>query len=295
MEAPLTEFKRLNLPEVTLCCVDTRSVTLALDAVRRCMAAANFGQVLFFGPQPEPHQASTPEGVTWITIPPLRGIEDYNRIMLRELAPHVSTSHVLVVQWDGFITDPARWSAGFLDWDYIGAPWHHDGQAAQVGNGGFSLRSHKLLQALLDVPADFQRPEDVEICVHQQPLLAERYGIRIAPPNIAQDFACEYGSFRPAFGFHGVHNFAFVFDAPMLESWLDSAPAEIIAHPQTRKLVKSLMRGGRTTEAIQLIRQRSRITGWSLDQCTLLLRALARSLKDRISLPTRTIPPRSGK
>lgn len=171
MAARSTETARLSLPQVTLCCVDTRSVTLALKAVQHCMRLADFGDVLFMGPPVQENGIAVPEGVRWIPCSPLQGIEDYNRIMLRDLARHVRTSHVLIVQWDGFITDPSHWREDFLRWDYIGAPWYHGGHPGQVGNGGFSLRSHKLLQALLEVPVDFRRPEDMEICVHQQPLL----------------------------------------------------------------------------------------------------------------------------
>jgi len=282
MGARLTEPARLELPQVTLCCVDTRSVPLAMMAVRRCMAAANFGQVLFLGPDPETSQVTIPAGVQWVTIPALRGIEDYNRIMLRELAPLVKTSHVLVVQWDGFITDPFLWRDDCRNWDYTGAPWYHGGHPGKVGNGGFSLRSHKLLRALQDMPLDFQRPEDMEICVHQQPLLTERHGIRIAPLPVAQDFACEYGPHRPSFGFHGMHNFAHVFDQQALTAWLASAPADIIVHQHARKLIKSLMTHGRAAEAIRLLRLRSSALGWSRDQCLLLLRAQACRIKEWI-------------
>lgn len=277
----MTETTRLALPQVTLCCVDTRSVPLALWAVQRCRDLVEFGDALFMGPEPGKHGIDVPEGLRWITCPPLRGIEDYNRIMLRELVHHVKTSHVLIMQWDGFITDPGRWSDEFLQWDYIGAPWYHGGHPGQVGNGGFSLRSLKLLRALQHVPLDFRRPEDEEICVHQQPLLTDRWDTHIAPLALAQAFSCEYGPPRPAFGFHGMHNFAHVLDEPTLSAWLAHAPAEILTHKHCRKLVKSLMKGGRTNEAVQLVRMRARHTGWTKDQVMLLLRAWAHRFRPR--------------
>lgn len=264
---------RLKLPQVTLCCVDTRSVSLALWALQRCMQLVEFGEVLFMGPPPQAGGFTVPAGVRWVACAPLKGIEDYNRVMLRELVAHVRTSHVLVVQWDGFITHPQRWQGDFLQWDYIGAPWYHAGHPGQVGNGGFSLRSRKLLQALLEVQVDLRRPEDMEICVHQQPLLTEQHQTRIAPLDVAQAFACEYGSYRPAFGFHGMHNFAHVLGKNELAEWLLGAPAEIVVHKHARKLVKSLMACGRTAEAIRLIRLRAVHLGWTWDQCLLLLRA----------------------
>lgn len=225
------------------------------------------------GPEPQEGGIVVPAGVRWVTCPPLEGIEDYNRIMLRELVHHVRTSHVLIMQWDGFITDPGRWRDEFLQWDYIGAPWYHGGHPGLVGNGGFSLRSVKLLKALQEAPVDYRQPEDVEICVHLQPLLTERWGTHIAPLALAQEFACEYGPPRPAFGFHGMHNFAHVLDKATLSAWLAEAPAEILVHKHSRKLVKSLMKGGRAEEAVQLVRLRARHTGWTKDQVLLLLRA----------------------
>lgn len=269
MSAP----SKLALPNVTLCCVDTRSVPLALSAVRRCMSQVQFGDLIFMGPEPDGLSCSIPEGIRWITLPALRDIRDYNRIMLREVAAHIRTSHVLVVQWDGFITDAHKWRPDFLDWDYIGAPWYHGGHPGQVGNGGFSLRSQRLLQALLEVPVDLSRPEDMEICIHQRETLSGRHGIQIAPLDVAQSFACEYGSYRPSFGFHGLHNFAHVLPPLELAEWLSNAPTEIIVHPHARKLVKSLIAAGRNDEARQLIRMRARHLGWTADQCGLMVRS----------------------
>lgn len=273
---PAPQSQRLELPDVTLCCVDTRTVDKALDALRHCLQFAHFAEVLFFGPgsAPAPEQGNLPEQVRWIPIPALNGIQDYNQFMLRELVHHVDTSHVLVIQWDGFITHPSHWNEAFLEWDYIGAPWYHGGHPGMVGNGGFSLRSRRLLQALQDMPIDVRRPEDAEICVHLQAELSSRHGIRIAPLALAQAFACEYGRYRPSFGFHGMHNFAHVLDQPALAAWLADVPVEILVHQHTRKLVKELIRIGRRSEARTLIRLRAHHQGWTLDQCMLMLRTL---------------------
>ena len=274
----------LDLQSVTLCCADTRAVPQALDAVRRCMAVARFGRVVFLGPDPAGLGITPPEGIEWVAIAPLNGIEDYNRLMLHGLAEHVATPHVLIVQWDGFINDPTFWRSEYLAWDYIGAPWYHRGSPpGMVGNGGFSLRSRKLLLALQELPADPSCPEDEQICMHLGPVLAQRHGIRIAPLDLAQSFACEYGAFRPAFGFHGMHNFAHVLAPQALSKWLGSAPREIIISKHARNLVKALMVGGRSTDAIALIRQRALHAGWSWDQCLLLLRALGYRLVEAVS------------
>ena len=48
---------------------------------------------------------------------------EYSEFMLRGITPHVVGSHVLIVQWDGFILRPDLWNPCFLDYDYIGAVW----------------------------------------------------------------------------------------------------------------------------------------------------------------------------
>jgi hypothetical protein len=115
------------------------------------------------------------------------------------LVNHVHTSHVLVAQWDGYVLNADAWQAKWLDYDYIGAIWH-DGV---VGNGGFSLRSRRLLAALQDdrfKPPFF--PEDEKICRDWREILETEYKIHIAPPEVAHEFSVEGGRYNGQFGFH---------------------------------------------------------------------------------------------
>lgn len=265
----------LRLPTVTLCCVDTRSVPQALGAVHRCTRDIEFGRILFFGPPGDSHVTSASQipNLEWRTIEPLKSIQDYNRFMLEELHRHIETEHVLIMQWDGFVTHPQLWQDEFLNWDYIGAPWYHGGHPGLVGNGGFSLRSRKLLEALTHLQLNTKVPEDMEICVHKKDELITCYGIRIAPLNLAQAFACEYGTFRDAFGFHGMHNFAHTLSAGELREWLGRAPTDILINQHARKLVKALIEQGRAAEAIDLLDRRRRLLGQSADDLKLRARA----------------------
>lgn len=263
----------LELPDVTLCCVDTRSVPQAFYALRQCMARARFGRVVFLGPEPDASHGPPPEGIDWVTIPALRGIQDYNRIVLKDLAAHIHTSHVLIVQWDGFITHPEMWRPDFLSVDYIGPPWYHGGHPGMVGNGGFSLRSKRLLDALASMEnLDTTEPEDMVICVQRRAELEREHGIRFAPLDMAQAFGCEYGKYRPSFGFHGMHNFAHVMDERALKDWLAVCPRDILVHKHARKLVKALVRASRNPEARSLLARRSELLGWTSDQTLLYLR-----------------------
>jgi len=268
----------LDLPDVTLCCVDTRSVPQAFYALRQCMARARFGRVVFLGPEPDASHGTPPEGIERVTIPALTGIRDYNRVVLKDLAAHIHSSHVLIVQWDGFITHPEMWRPDFISVDYIGPPWYHGGHPGMVGNGGFSLRSKRLLDALASMEnLDTTEPEDMVICVQRRAELEREHGIRFASLDMAQAFGCEYGKYRASFGFHGMHNFAHVMDEPTLKDWLDHAPAEILVHKHARKLIKQLMGCGRGREAWALIHARARHVGWSIDLIALALRTLAHS------------------
>lgn len=263
----------LNLPDVTLCCVDTRTVPLARYAIERCLSVARFGDAIFLGPQGQQARHPMPVGVRWIDTPLLIGIQDYNRIMLSALAPHVHTSHVLVVQWDGFITHPELWQPDFLSVDYIGPPWYHGGHPGKVGNGGFSLRSKRLLDVLASLnDLDTREPEDMVICEYMRAVLEQQHGIRFAPLGMAQDFGCEYGGYRQSFGFHGMHNFAHIMNPDILNQWLSTAPTELQVTNHARKLIKELIKVNRSTEARTLLRLRGLSTGWSWDQIALYLR-----------------------
>lgn len=126
--------------------------------------------------------------------------------MLYELSAYIATNHALCVQWDGFILDGSAWDPSFLDFDYIGAVWPHYADGRNVGNGGFSLRSKKLLQACEQIPSELADAEDVAIGRLFRDEL-EACGIRIAPEAVARKFA--YERTRPTgreFGFHGAFN-----------------------------------------------------------------------------------------
>lgn len=270
--------KRLQLPTVTLCCVDTRSPLQAIHALQQCMQYADFGQVLLIGAADAAAHLPADGSISLTPIEPLCNIDAYSRFMLKELHAHIHTDHVLVVQWDGFIIDPAHWHDDYLKWDYIGAPWYHGASPGYVGNGGFSLRSRKLLAATPHLSTLPGEPEDMTICVHQFYALHTQHDIQVAPVELAKEFSCEYGTYRRSFGFHGMHNFAHLMSTSELRTWLHAAPAGILVSAQARKLVKSLMETHRPDEALHLIHLRSQHLGRTRDHYSLKARALLRKL-----------------
>ncbi|RMH20589.1 MAG: hypothetical protein D6698_04035 [Gammaproteobacteria bacterium] len=149
-----------------------------------------------------------------VRIPRIGSYDELNGFMLRELSKHVETSHMLVFQWDGYVVNPTVWDDNWLDYDYIGAPWHSLGGRPAVGNGGFSLRSKVLMESVRvyfsnrDLPlSDSGRvmAEDLVICAHLRPMLEERLQVNFAPVEVACKFSVENEKWRGQYGFHGLY------------------------------------------------------------------------------------------
>lgn len=198
-----SEGSRLALPEVTLCAVTSVNVQATLRALQACLEQIAFADCKLLTDAPV--QPCHPE-ITVVPIRRIRSSQDYSRFMLSELADHVETPHCLVVQWDGYVLDARRWQPSFLDYDYIGASWPQFDDGLDVGNGGFSLRSRRLIEACRDPAFIAEHPEDVAIGRTNRAWL-ESQGLRIAPRDLADAFAAERAG-RPeySFGFHGVFN-----------------------------------------------------------------------------------------
>lgn len=199
----LTTGGRISLPKVTLCAVSSVNVVATVRALETCLSQIVFADCLLLT-----DVEATPRHPE-IRIVPIERIGSsaaYSDFMLSRLVDYIQTSHCLVVQWDGHVLNPALWQTEFLDYDYIGATWpqFHDGH--DVGNGGFSLRSRKLMEACRVPEFNPIHPEDLAIGRANRRLLEAR-GLRFAPRELADCFAAERaGNLETAFGFHGVWN-----------------------------------------------------------------------------------------
>ncbi len=164
--------------------------------------------------------------------------------MLKELYPHVATSHVLVVQWDGYVVHPEAWTDEFLDCDYLGAPWPDGNGGYSVGNGGFSLRSRRLLEALQD--DRFQRPDrsrgrhDLR---HHRARLESDFGIRFGDVDLARRFSFEMRAIAgvTTFGFHGVFNLFHVESQHEIAALAATLPDSIAISEMTMLLLRNLV------------------------------------------------------
>jgi hypothetical protein len=152
------------------------------------------------------------QGEEFHRINPIESTADYSHFLLNIVPYFVDADAVLVIQWDGMPHAAQHWDADFLNYDYIGAPWGNCDESVAVGNGGFSLRSRKLMETLknLKIKCDPTLPdsdaEDVVICKHfRQEIL--KSGCSFAPFALAQKFSVENSNLTSTFGFHGVFNF----------------------------------------------------------------------------------------
>jgi len=197
---------RADLSGVTLCCIDCSYHQLAAAALRHSLTCCAFAEALFFS-----DRDCAVDGVRFVPVERIGSSAEYSNFVVHRLHEHVASTHVLIVQYDGFVLSPAAWQSEFLEYDYIGAVISVNRRRI-VGNGGFSLRSARLLRALRDDP-DVRRydarreplSEDLAICDTYRPLLESRYGLRFAPEQVADAFAAELK--RPSertFGFHNL-------------------------------------------------------------------------------------------
>jgi Flp pilus assembly protein TadD len=245
----------LELPGVTLVCVDTANHALALRAIARSTAGVRFARVAFCT-DGLPAGLILPPGVELVRIRPLASRDAYSRFMLKELAAQVTTPHALVIQWDGYVVNPDAWDPAFLGCDYLGArwSWHDDGM--RVGNGGFSLRSKRLLDALADPRIELVDAEDATICRTFRPLLEREHGVVFGSEALADRFSYEaaYPIGRP-FGFHGLFNFCRVVPAAELALLAPTFSDAIARSPQAVALLRNCLALGQWPAAAALARR----------------------------------------
>jgi tetratricopeptide (TPR) repeat protein len=251
-DTPAVSAGRVRLDDVTLCCVDTLHHEAALHAIRRSRAACDFGAVLFLT-----DKDIREDGVDVVTISTIERVEDYSRIIMRDLVAHIRTSHVLIVQWDGYVVDSRMWDPGFLSFDYIGAVWPFHDDDHRVGNGGFSLRSRRLMEALGSPGFPPRHPEDDAICRIYRPALEAR-GFRFADEATAERFSVEVGRrVGPTFGFHGVFNLWRFVSADDLPAFLDRVDPKAFVSTPSFTLLANYAVVGRWQEADALLRRMS--------------------------------------
>ena len=191
------------MPTFGLCIIDTDSYRLADNAFLNSSKKFKFDKHYILTDQPK--LFSNPAQT--ILVDKIKKVSDYNELVLKFLPDVVDVDYLLIVQFDGFILNEKEWSNIFLHYDYIGAPWPLSTfPEYNVGNGGFSLRSRKLIQACRDLPYDNTIAEDVFVARHSRAYLEMEKAIRFASSGVASHFSVEDVPVPyPTFGFHALH------------------------------------------------------------------------------------------
>lgn len=204
-----------KLKNVTLVSVTGVNSKDALKALKYSCKEIEFAEVKLIT-----SENITDDTVNIIKCRPLNYIE-YSYFIVYDLYKYINTDYAIIVQSDGYIVNPDKWTDKFLDYDYIGAPFplpsdevsYRDpkGNIQRVGNGGFSLRSKKILSLAEKLKLEWKsyfgyHNEDGFYACHNR-LIYEENGCKYAPLEIASKFSHEHDipenkGIIP-FGFHG--------------------------------------------------------------------------------------------
>ena len=207
-----------KLAGVTLLGIDCLNIERLIQVAEICLKDFEFEKVKLLTSLPSDNKYI-------VKINPINSTAEYSKFALEELDEYVDTPYVLIIQYDGFILNPQAWTDEFLKYDYIGAPWKVADWAVNnfdfpkellgqyvVGNGGFNLRSKKLISICAKLTKEGQmtrlHPEDVALSVYYRKLL-EDSGILFAPVDLAKEFSYEAEDdqsdmWNGQFGFHGL-------------------------------------------------------------------------------------------
>ena len=153
-----------------------------------------------------------PSDIEWQRIEHTNYME-YSPFMMHCLQSFIKTEYCLVVQDDGWVLNGNNFKSNYYDYDYIGAPshcglvgnqfllqfgWVMHPERRVVQNGGFSLRSKRLLSIMNEKGLIHRYAteihswnEDAQYTAILRPTL-EDWGIKYAPENIAKNFSIEY-------------------------------------------------------------------------------------------------------
>ncbi|MAF26139.1 hypothetical protein CL634_11305 [bacterium] len=207
-------MNKLDLKDITLVCIDDTSTRLAAEIMSRVSEVINFADMKLF--------SSINEKAVTNKISPINSLTDYSLFAVNELHNYIESEFCMFIQADGYPLNLQAWTDEFLKYDYIGAPWTWVPTQKRlefcptgkcVGNGGFSIRSVKLMKEACNYDYDgtdgsgIKRDEDEFICrVIDDKLKAK--GIEFAPCELAHYFSIENKIYSGQFGFHGPETLA---------------------------------------------------------------------------------------
>lgn len=243
-------MSRLSLPDVTLCAVTSKAIDATSRAVVESCRHIDFGEVLWLGDR----KPAGDFACRFVRTAPITSRRDYSQLILNELGRHLTTSHALIVQWDGYVLHPEQWTDAFLAYDYVGAVWPQFDDGHVVGNGGFSLRSTKLMRETARLNDQSGDAEDLLICRRYRTRLETEGSIVFAPVHLARRFSCERERWTDdSFGFHGVFNMPRIMAARDFASLYEQLEPGLVGRIEQVDLLRlALLMRGTTSPALLL-------------------------------------------
>ena len=219
-------LNKIKLSDVTLVCIDGRRdlfhIKDSINALKYSKFNIDFFKCILFSPKSTLSDLPTKNLLKNLGIDLVNfegdSILHYNNFVIKKLNNFIDSNFVLIVQSDGFVLNPHLWQDKFLNFDYIGAPWEHriiqssniispkvkqSMSYSLVGNGGFSLRSKKLLIETQNSNFEIIN-EDAYICAENFKYFNQK-SINFAPIELAKYFSWDHvGSvdISKLFGFH---------------------------------------------------------------------------------------------
>jgi hypothetical protein len=279
----------LQLKEVTLICFDTRNIDAAIESMQFSIGQIKFYQNILFTSEAICNKAHLLKAknlnIKLEFIEDIQSINEYSYFILAKLNDYIHTNFCLITQWDGWVLDKKFWDPNFLNFDYIGAVWPHYDEN-QIGNGGFSLRSKKLLESskfLIQMSPNLSESliEDDYICRENRLILEKQYQIKFPTNDIANKFSVEgNGIPTKSFGFHGMNNFniAIKNDSSLI-NLLNKFQNNHFTNRASYDLAKNLINEKRLNVVKLIINRRLQSNGVTKKHLKLLLLLFMKNLK----------------
>lgn len=208
----MTKTVRAVLRGVTLVVLDGTTPELARLSLLDSLEQVKCDEVLVCSPA----DLGIP-GTRWHHAEPWGDRLAAQQFLWHELHELLVTDHFLMTSWDSWVLDGWLWSAEYLRYDYLGAPWWYD-DGLNVGHG--TLRSRRLMRFLSENCERFPllHPEDDTISRrYRRALEAENFAW--PDERTASRFMLECTRPSPEsrhFMFHDAFNFPAVLGAERL-------------------------------------------------------------------------------
>lgn len=226
----------LDLSDVTVFCVDGTDYgnhnDKLLQIIESMRQKIKLGGVKYFS-LIDPKCGSLAD---FVQIDAVKNLAEYSGVVIDTVPNYIETKFAMSIHDDGFPINIHNWKPQFLNYDYIGAPWGAEANTyphqyfnnqVEGGNGGFSIRSMKLMRLAQSVMDKITQPmrirdrikagsfhEDGYICYEIRHFLRAN-DCTFAPYHLGKLFSLEThledgpNDIETVFGFHGKRHINF--------------------------------------------------------------------------------------